>query len=141
MLIECLIYRNRPAPVPWEGREYVFLPNDQGRCVCEVDDQELIERLLRSPYYVVAEDAAPPPRVLAAKPEPEKFVLPVGAPVNIDQMTREQLFEYARNLGLRSPHPKISDDKLRMNLKLALESRLEADAEEDEDEDEDEAEE
>lgn len=138
MLIECKIFRNRPALVPWNGREYFFMPTRDGRSVCDIDDPDLARRLLASGHYVRATDAAPPlMRLPVDAPAESKALLPEGAPVNVDEMTREQMFEYARNLGLRSPHPKISDDKLRLNIKLALAERLaDDDLPEDESEDE-----
>lgn len=140
MLIECKIRRKHGTVVELYGQAYHFLPNAAGEHVCEVKDPEAIRRffeIANGTVYVKASGGPALPAKPIEEPSETKFILPAGAPVNVDEMTREQLFQYARNIGIRTPHPKISDDKLKLNIKLALAERLaDDDLPEDESEDE-----
>jgi hypothetical protein len=77
MLIECLVQRPNGSLVTMpDGAEYLFLPDDQGRHVAEVDDEKNAEILLGIPegYRLVettAEPAVKPPAKRAARTKKE----------------------------------------------------------------------
>lgn len=129
MLIECTIRRDGGTIVNLYGKTYFFRPNAEGAHVCEVEDEDAIDRFLSIPegYRLARKGASMPKRaepVNAAAPNRKKQ-LPVGAAPNLEAMTRDELIEYAVNLGMRKPHPSIKDNRLRQNIALWLAERLE----------------
>ncbi len=129
MLIECKYRREGGTTVTLFGAVYTFLPTATGEHVCEVTDKAAIDRFLEvsDAYRVYHGDAKPAPAVAPAPVlEVNSLVsgaLPAGAPASVDDMDREQLFAYADILGMRKPHPAISDDKLRVNIRAFLDER------------------
>jgi len=132
MLIECKIQRPGGTVVELFGRDYHFKPDAFGRHICDVADERAAARFLEisEGYERAAARAAgpvkvnnPPPSAAAAAPPTD---VPAGAPANIDQMNRVEMMAYGKRLGVRLP-ANLSDEKMRLNLALALRERAEAD--------------
>lgn len=128
MLIECLIRRNGGSVISCNGTEYHFAPNASGAHVCDVKNERDIEDFLMIPegyrqWHPGAKNPWRPGQDYVEAPRAPARELPADAPQNIDQMTRDQLMAYAANLGMRKPHPSITDGKLRMNIVAFLEMR------------------
>lgn len=129
MLIECLIKRVGGTHVDLQGVHYHFRPALTGEHVCEVQDENHVDLFLRIPEgYRIARKNVKLAKGSAPDPEPERdpkdrAFLPPGASKHIAEMDRDELFEYAARLGMRKPHPSISDEKLRMNILMVLEEQ------------------
>lgn len=129
MLIECTIRREGGTLIEnLYGKAYRFLPNDDGAHVCEVEDEAAVDAFLAIPEgYRLARRGASAPKPVVEKPvkRDTKAQLPAGAPPDLASMNREALDQYAVNLGMRKPHPKMKDDRVRQNIALWLAERAE----------------
>ena len=137
MLIECKIRRQGGTRVELFGKRYHFVPAETGEHVCEVEDEDAIDRLLeitdayrRARAGVRIAELVPPEPVPTAAPprQPQQSIrrfIPEGAPIHIREMDREQLFQYAQNLGMRRPDGRMNTDRIRSNIQMFL---LERDA-------------
>ncbi len=129
MLIESKLLREGGTKVELYGVEYHFRPTREGAHVCEVAAEDAVDRFLaiaegyrlfRGKETFLAEPASKEP---AATESLIVGPLPAGSPVNLDQMDRDQLLDYAALLGMRKPHPAIGDEKLRANISAFLDLR------------------
>lgn len=138
MLIECTIRRKAGTTFTFKGVDWKFTPAEDGAHICDVDDDDAIARLLQISeayriYRGAAQEPMPPAELAVEKPVTGE--LPAGASPNVDEMTRDQLFDYAVMLGMKKPHPAIGDDRLRQNIKVFLEMRAGLDDDEPEEQD------
>ncbi len=134
MLIECKIHREGGTRVDVNGVEWHFKADAFGRHICDVTDSKVADILLGIPEgYQRAKArvqgaalAQPQPRVAPVVPLGSN--VPVGAPQNLDQMSRGELFAYGKSLGMPTLPGFLSDEKLRLNIALFLRERADLDA-------------
>lgn len=131
MLIECAIRRKLGTHQEFGGVMYDFMPIVSGEHVAEVTDRAAIKRFLSTPGYrehVAKHVVFQPIEQAPTAPLPALVGTREATPL-IESMDREQMMAYAGQIGMRTPHPAIGDEKLRANIAAFLELRAQAAAE------------
>lgn len=129
MLIESIIKREGGTHITLDGEKYSFLPDDQGRHVCEIKNRDHIGRLLaiREGYRLAGDDEPVQLPAETVKVDQVEVVQPVDdadetstdeatdAPANDD---REAWVErYVEKFG-RKPHYRWTIERIRAELEV-----------------------
>lgn len=125
MIIECLLKRRGGSFIELDDHTYHFAPNEHEAHVCDVRDNDHIERLLAIPEGFAAYQGKSEPAVNLAKQQAaEPAVESVAAPAEDSEpeapaeLTIEQLRGmYGERFG-RAPSARMSEKRLREELGL-----------------------